>query len=277
MRKALAIVVSMIWFAGLLVGCGGKEEAAAKYTDGVYYAQGDNFDEKTGWKETVALKVESDKITSVNWNALNKSGGLDKKETSKQGLYGMKASGASSEWHEQAALAEAFLIEKQDPALIVLNDEGKTDAIAGVSVHINGLTTLAAKALAAGPVKAGAYKDGTYYAEGKAFDAKTGWKENATVTVVNGKIFAVQWNSTNKDGGTDKVTRSKSGEYGMKASGASSEWHEQAALAEQALLEQQDPAAIAVKEDGKTDAISGVSIHVGEFFTLVLEALGQAK
>lgn len=37
----------------------------------------------------------------------------------------MKAGGASSEWHEQAAKAEEFLIEKQDPAAITFDAEGK--------------------------------------------------------------------------------------------------------------------------------------------------------
>ncbi|MCL6459841.1 MAG: FMN-binding protein, partial [Gorillibacterium sp.] len=250
MKKTSALVLSMTLVAGLLAACGDKEAtesaspaatataqvtnsaapAEAKYADGVYYAQGDSFDVETGWKDTVALKVEGDKITAVNWNGLHKDGGIDKKETSVTGKYGMKAGGASSEWHEQAALAEAFLIDKQDPAAIVTNAEGKTDAIAGVSIHVAGLTTLATKALAAGPVEAGIYKDGTYHAEAKEFDAETGWKDNVTVTVVNGKIFAVLWNGLNKDGGIDKKETSVTGKYGMKAGGASSEWHEQTAL-----------------------------------------------
>lgn len=304
MKKASALLLSMTLMAGLLAACGGKEAASpspstapstapttaastapsnstapaeGKYADGVYYAEAANFDEKSGWKEVVGLKVEGGKITSINWNALNKDGGLDKKESSVEGKYGMKAGGAASEWHEQAALAEAYLIEKQDPAAVALKEDGKTDAITGVSVHVSGLTELAAKALAAGPVEAGPYKDGTYKAEGKEFDAKSGWKEQATVTVLNGKILAVQWNGVHKDGGTDKIERSKSGEYGMKAGGAASEWHEQAAATEKALLEKQDPKAIAVKEDGKTDAISGVSVHVSGFLGLVEEALAQAK
>ena len=58
---------------------------------------------------------------------------------------------------------------------------------------------------------------------------------------MNGNIVAASWNADHKDGGTDKVTRSIDGEYGMKAGGASSEWHEQALKDGAYLLETQDP------------------------------------
>ncbi|MNE53911.1 FMN-binding domain protein [compost metagenome] len=186
---------------------------------------------------------------------------------------------AQAEWHEQAAKMEQYLIEQQSVEGITLNDEGKTDAISGVSVGVDEFSALVGKALAAGPVEAGAYKDGNYHAEAAEFDANSGWKETVDITVINGKIAAVQWNGVHKDGGTDKVTRSKSGEYGMAAKGgAQAEWHEQALKAEQYLLEVQDPAAIAFNaEDGKTDAITGVSIHVNGFVELALKALETAK
>jgi len=63
----------------------------------------------------------------------------------------------------------------------------------------------------------------------------------------------------------------------MKAGGAQSEWHEQAALAEQYLLDKQDPASLTFNEEGKTDAISGVSIHLKSYYDLAAQALEQAK
>lgn len=172
---------------------------------------------------------------------------------------------------------EEYLVAQQSVEGLALNDEGRTDAVSGVSIHVNGFTELAAKALAAGPVEAGPYKDGSYHAEAADFDAKSGWKETVDVTVINGKIATVSWNGIHKDGGTDKVTRSKSGEYGMKNGGAQSEWHEQAYQAEQYLIEKQDPQAIVTAEDGKTDAISGVSIHVNGLVELATKALEGAK
>lgn len=309
MKKTLSLTLSVLFMLAILAGCGGgsSEEPAAPDTaaenpaandtnqepasedpapsdstgslqDGLYYAEGE-FDEKSGWKEIVALKVEGGNIVSANWNGLHKDGGLDKKTSSEKGIYGMKEkSGAQAEWHEQAIKMEEYLVANQSVNSLVLNDEGRTDAVSGVSIHIDGFTELVDKALAAGPVEAGPYKDGTYYAEADDFDAKSGWKETVTVTVINGKITTVSWNGLHKDGGTDKVTRSKDGEYGMKAAGAQAEWHEQAYQAEQYLIEKQDPQAIVYnEEDGKTDAISGVSIHVDGFVELAAKALEGAK
>jgi len=303
MKRKLGLVVPVVLIVllvgGLLAGCGKKEGAEASppasgtngssaptasaaatgdpqgYQDGLYYAEGE-YDAKSGWKDVVALKVEGGKIAAVNWNALHRDGGLDKKTSSERGIYGMMKAGAVAEWHEQAVKAEQYLLEKQDPKAIAVKDDGKTDAISGVSITVDGFVQLAEQALAAGTVEAGPYKDGTYYAEGAEFDAKSGWKENVTVTVVGGKIISVSWNATHKDGGTDKVTRSKDGEYGMLKGGAVSEWHEQAFKAEQYLLEKQDPKAIALREDGGTDAISGVSIHVNGFAGLAAQALESA-
>ncbi|GBF76173.1 hypothetical protein PA598K_04621 [Paenibacillus sp. 598K] len=302
MKKTwIGIVVSTLVLA-LLAGCGGANEPkdpasppaeqpatttpektvdneTTGLADGAYYAEGE-YSEKSGWKEVVALTVEGGKITKVDWNALYKDGGLDKKTSSKTGAYGMVANGnAQAEWDEQAAKMEAYLIAEQSADGLNLNDEGKTDAVSGVSIGVEGFSELVNKALAAGPTEVGPYKDGTYRAEAAEFAESSGWKENVTVTVINGKIAAVSWNGEHKDGGTDKVTRSASGEYGMVANGgAQAEWHEQAHNAEQYLLEVQDPAKIVYRaEDGKTDAIAGVSIHVNSFVELAQEALASAK
>src|SRR5690606_28677156 len=118
------------------------------------------------------------KMTSVNWNGLHKDGGLDKKTFSANGLYGMvQKGGAEAEWHEQAAKVEQYLLEKQDLAALNVTDDGATDAVSGVSIGVDEFTKLANAALAAGPVEAGPYKDGAYYAEGSAFDANSGWKD----------------------------------------------------------------------------------------------------
>lgn len=307
MKKTASILASLLLATSLLAGCGNNNAGdnnntaqpnppaaeqpanetatagetaveAGSYQDGVYYAEADEF--SNGWKEIVALKVEGGKIVDVEWNALPEAGGLDKKNFDKAGKYGMKEkAGAQAEWWEQVEKAEAYLLEVQDPAAIPYNEEdGKTDAIAGVSIHVNGLVELAQKALAAGPVEPGPYKDGTYYAEEEEF-GNSGWKYTATITVLNGNIVAADWNGVHKDGGDDKDTVSKNGEYGMvEKGGAQAEWHEQAALAEAYLLETQDPTAITyTTEQGHTDAIAGVSIHVVEFFELAEKALEGAK
>lgn len=298
MKKVGLLVLMFTLVAVIVAGCGGANNKtnegtantpatnntdtasnqAEGYADGSYYAEAAPK-EDSEWQEVIALDVENGKIVSVTWNALNKNGGLDKRTSSELGKYGMVAKGkAAAEWHEQAAELEKYLIEKQDPAAIAVNDDGKTDAVSGVSITASGFIQLADAALKAGPVERGAYKDGSYYAEADEFAEKSGWKETVNITVMNGNIVAASWNGLHKDGGTDKVERSVSGEYGMVANGnAAAEWHEQARSAEQFLLEKQDLAALTYDEGGYTDAVSGVSIHVNGFVELAAKALEDAK
>lgn len=299
MRKASILLCSALLF-GILAGCGsndgGNEAKQAntpvatensantnttapaeqgKYKDGVYFTKSAPDDK--GWSYYVTLKVEGGKITEAKWNGINDTVPVDKVTYSKEGKYGMKAGGASSEWHEQAEKTEKYLIEKQDPKAITLDEEGKTDAISGVSVHVNQFFELADQALTAGPVEAGPYKDGTYHVEGDKFDEKSGWKETADVVIAAGKIVKVNFSGVN-EAGEDKKQYSIDGKYGMKEKGgAQAEWHEQALKAEQYLVEKQDPAAVTFNEEGKTDAISGVSVSLKSYYDLAVKALEQAK
>jgi len=295
--KKVSVILSSVLLLGLLAGCGSSNEgnkeankatnaptqtenktnapaAEGKYQDGVYFAQGET-DKESGWRPFVKLTVAGGIITEAKWNATSATVPVDKVTFSEEGKYGMKAGGAQSEWHEQAAAVEKYLIEKQDPKDITL-DQGKTDAISGVSMHVSDFFTLADAALTAGPIQVGPYKDGNYHAEGAAFDEKSGWKETADLVIAAGKIVNVDFSGVNAKG-EDKKQNSIDGKYGMKAGGAQSEWHEQAALAEQYLLDKQDPASLTFNEEGKTDAISGVSIHLKSYYDLAAQALEQAK
>ncbi|MDR0269204.1 FMN-binding protein [Paenibacillus sp.] len=297
MNKKWSILLSGALMAGLLAGCGSDKDAdktatdstpaatetkdtagtksdSGSYKDGTYFAEG-AMDEKSGWQPYVVLTVESGKITQANWNYVSAKGGPDKKAADKAGNYGMKAAGGSSEWYEQAEKTEQFLIEKQDPAAIEVKGDGTTDAISGVSVHVKEFTSLAEQALSAGPAAPGSFKDGSYHAEGE-LDAKSGWKSTVDITVANGKIINAYFSGVNEKG-EDKQTVSKEGKYGMKAGGATAEWHEEAIKAQDYLIEKQDPAAITLKDDGTTDAISGVTIHIADYVTLAQKALDQAK
>lgn len=299
MKKLINLSLVFVLVLSLLAGCAGNEPAEepasneqenkettsnegsneeAKYEDGIYFAQEDDFSEKSGWKYFVTIEVKDGEIVSADWNGANIGAGLDKKTASKEGKYGMvENGGAQAPWHEQAEKAEKFLLENQDPTAIEYkDDEGHTDAISGVSIHVKEFFTLAKEALDNGPVGRGQYKDGAYHAEEKSFAEKSGWKYTVDLTVINGNIVAANWNGVHKDGGDDKDTKSMNGEYVMKEGGTP--WHEQAMEAEQFLIDSQDPTAIQYSDDeGHTDAISGVSIHVKEFFELAQEALADAK
>lgn len=303
-NKVLLLMMMMILTLALAVGCSQPaEEPAAEpaqpvaeapaedteeatemsedmmYADGTYFAMEDKFSENSGWKGAVVIEVKDGKFTSINWTGVSNKGGLDKKETSKNGGYPMVAAGgAQAEWYEQAAKVEAYLMETQDvKAITYKDDEGHTDAISGVSIHVNDFYALAEKALAAGPAERGMYKDGAYTAEEAAF--ANGWKGNVSITVFYGHIAAVNWNGTNEENPElDKKTASMEGQYPMvENAGAQAPWHEQAMKAEMHLLMTQDPTDINyIDDEGHTDSISGVSIHVNDFYKLVEEALKGA-
>lgn len=244
--------------------------------DGIYFASDDAFDAESGWKSVVTIEVAGGKITTVDWNGANIAAGKDKKTTSADGEYGMVEFGkASSEWHEQAALAEAYLIENQSLANLTTDAEGKTDAVTGVTIAVSDYTALVEKALAAGPVGTGKFVDGTFYAEEAAFNAENGWKENASFTVINGFVVAANWSGTSEATTKDKKTFSADGEYKMVEFGkAIAEWHEQAALVEGFLVDSQDFDAITLTDaDGHTDAVAGVSMKVLSFVDLAKQAL----
>jgi major membrane immunogen (membrane-anchored lipoprotein) len=289
-RLLVAVLIAALAFTAF--GCAKEEEAPAApaapapaetktalavgdYEDGIYFAQEDGFS-SSGWKYVATVVVEDGKIVDADWNGAHKSAGYAKKKVSKDGDYNMVAfGGAQAEWDVQAERAEAYLLEVQDPTAInYTDDEGHTDDISGVSIHVAEFFDLVEEALAAGPVGRGPYEDGHYYAAEPEFGS-SGWRYSADLTVINGYIVAANWNGAHREGGVDKKTSSATGEYGMVANGgAQSEWHVQAMAAEEFLIETQDPTAITYTDDaGHTDDIAGVSIHVVEFFNLAEKAL----
>lgn len=111
--------------------------------DGTYKAYENEFD--SGYRYFVEMKIENGKITSVNWDAEAEKGGKNKKQASKDGEYVMTEDGLL--WHEQAQLIENKLLETQKITSIEYDENGKTDAITGVSVSINSFAKLASQCL----------------------------------------------------------------------------------------------------------------------------------
>jgi len=249
-------------------------EPAGKYEDGIYYAMDEAFG-SSGWKYAVTITVEGGNIVDVDWNGVNVNAGIDKKTYDMAGRYNMvKFGGAQAEWYQQAEKAEAYLVKTQDPTAIAYTDaEGHTDDIAGVSIHVVEMFELAEKALAAGPVGVGMYEDGAYFAIADEYPS-SGWKEYVSLTVLNGRIAAVNWSAVNNKG-DDKKPYDKAGKYNMvKFGGAQAEWYQQAEKAEAHLIEIQNPTLVNyIDEEGHTDDFTGASIHVDAMFELALEAL----
>ena len=273
-KKSLFFIIILVALVSIFaVSC--SKEKAKTYSDGEYFAIEDEFP-ASGWKEYVALSVKGGKIVKVDWGGVNRNGD-DKKAYDKAGNYNMvKFGGAIGEWWEQAEKVEQHLIKTQDPAKIKYsNNDGNTDEISGVTISVNEFFTLADKALKAGPVKPGTYKDGGYYAIEAEFPS-SGWKAYVSLLVKNGNIVEVYWSGLN-DKGEDKKDYDKAGNYNMaKFGGAIADWWVQAERVEQHLLKSQDPAKIKYSNnDGNTDEISGVTITVDDFFNLANQALKQ--
>jgi len=272
MKKIIIAVLVL----GILLS--GMTFADVKAKDGVYFSQATEFG-KTGWKTQVIVEVKGGKIVKVNWNGVsNLPGAADKKSWSMAGKYGMEKAAKQGPWHKQAAAAEAWLLKTQDVTFNKFDKDGKTDAISGATLAVNEFFTMVNQALAGTAVPKGIYKtDGWYFVEQPAFDAKTGWKDSVLVTVVNGTVVDALWNGTNSDATKkSKLVEAIEGRYGMVAAAKNGEWNVQAAAVDAAIVKAQDPAKIAVKSDGTSDAISGASLHVTAV-GLAIEALKTAR
>jgi major membrane immunogen (membrane-anchored lipoprotein) len=247
----------------------------AKVKDGVYFAEMANFAPQ-GWKDQVILEVAKGKIVKAVWNGVsNISGAADKDSYAAAGKYGMiKASKIKSEWNTEAKTVADWLVKTQDINFTKIDASGHTDAISGATFTVSEFFQLAKEALASAPVPKGQYKDGWWYFENPTFD-KSGWKETMLVTVVNGSIVDALWNAIPKEASKkSKLVESQEGRYKMGAK--QGEWYVQSARLDAAIVKAGDPSKIVLKSDGKTDAVSGVTISANAV-TLAIEALKAAK
>lgn len=123
-------------------------------------------------------------------------------------------------------------------------------------------------------VSLGSVKDGYYFAQDDAFPSD-GWKNQAVLKVSGGKIIEATWNGvSNAAYAKDKMTQAAAGQYSMiKASKIKAEWDAQAKSTAAYLVSTQDVNFSKYGKDGKTDAISGASMSVSAFFTLVRKAI----
>ena len=113
--------------------------------------------------------------------------------------------------------------------------------------------------------------DGTY--EAKAAEASNGYTDQVTITVADGKITEVNWEAVAEDGSLKSVL-SENGEYVMTEDGPT--WAEQSKALADALIENQSLSFLNPNAEGKTDAVSGVSISVNGFISLAQQCLDQA-
>ena len=243
-----------------------EELKDAVLADGTYEAKGEPMD---GYTDQVSMTVKEGKITEVVWESVGEDGSK-KSVLSENGEYVMTEDGLT--WKEQAEAMVAALVENQSLEFANLNEQGKTDAVSGVSISVGGFVNLAEQCMkeAAGLTQTLALQDGTYEAKGTPAD---GYTDQVTMTVKEGKITEVAWESVGEDG-SKKSVLSENGEYVMTEDGLT--WKEQAEAMVAALVENQSLEFANLNEQGKTDAVSGVSISVGGFVNLAQQCMNQA-
>ncbi len=303
MKKLLTFLL-IIFMAGALVltGCGSDEPVAvenegqsesADYADGIYFVQEDGF-ASSGYKYFVVLTVENSAITDAYWGGTNIVPQGNKRTDSENGNYPMVAAGgAAADWHVQAEAAEVWLLENQDPAAFEEfytdeeghTDELQTDAGTQVSIHVSEFFSLAEKALASDPVPAGEYETPEDYVATAEFPAEdNGWSYKGEFIVVNGTIVDALFNAAfegefseetagyfniGADGNPNPESPSSKLEleeaYGMP-------WYAQANASADYVVSNQGFDVNYIDDEGHTDSISGVSIHVNEFEELFNKA-----
>ena len=243
-----------------------EELKDAVLADGTYEAKGEPMD---GYTDQVSMTVKDGKITEVVWESVGEDGSK-KSVLSENGEYVMTEDGLT--WKEQAEAMAAALVENQSLEFANLNEQGKTDAVSGVSISVGGFVNLAEQCMkeAAGLTQTLALQDGTYEVKGTPAD---GYTDQVSMTVKDGKITEVVWESVGEDG-SKKSVLSETGEYVMTEDGLT--WKEQAEAMAAALVENQSLEFANLNEQGKTDAVSGVSISVGGFVNLAQQCMNQA-
>ena len=242
---------------------------ATQLVDGTYEVKAKEA--SNGWTSQVSLTVAGGVITDVVWDAVNEAG--EKKSVqSMNGQYVMTDNGPT--WAEQAEALAAYVIENQTVDTLNLLDGGKTDTVASVSISITEFVDGVKECLelASGTTaQTLSLKDGTYDAVGKE---DHGWTSEVSVTVKDGKITNVVWDSVDANG-NKKSVQSMNGEYVMTDNGPT--WAEQAEALAAYVIENQSLSGITLNEEGKTDAVASVSIAITDFVDLVGNCLEQAS
>lgn len=128
-------------------------------------------------------------------------------------------------------------------------------------------------------VNNGDYKEGTYLG---TYTDDYGGSKNTAIAVVyvdsNGLIKSVYLDTTYVKDGVNTTKKALGNDYGMKVrSEAGKEWYEQVNLLESKVVEKQDISFIKLDENGKTDAVAGVTMKVDALYNALNNALKDAK
>lgn len=111
--------------------------------DGIYRVEADEVDGQ-GYLYMLTIKVENGSITSLVYDSMTKEGEY-KSYLSAVGEYIMTEDGLT--WKEQADALANYVMANQSIEGLTIDDNGKTDVVAGVSISIGNFLELTEKAL----------------------------------------------------------------------------------------------------------------------------------
>lgn len=139
-KQIIALTTATILSLGVFAGCSSKEEVAFK--DGTYTQKGQADDQ--GYADELTMEVKDGKIASIVWDCKGQDG-KGKSELSLAGQYKMTEDGLT--WDAQSKALSEHVVKEQSLEKLSVNDQGKTDAVTGVSINIQGFTGLVEKAM----------------------------------------------------------------------------------------------------------------------------------
>ncbi|KYH29577.1 MULTISPECIES: FMN-binding protein [Clostridium] len=152
-KKWLSVILATtVISAGLLAGCGSKQESGETNTqnqtqtedtaktesalkDGTYKAEAKDFDDK-GWKPFVEVEIKDGKIVAVNFDYTNKDGKFKSEDAEYNKKMEEKVKTGPAKYTKEL---EDSLVEKQDPEAV--------DTVAGATHSVENFKKLAGKAL----------------------------------------------------------------------------------------------------------------------------------
>lgn len=139
MKKYFGLIACLLLSLFVFTGCEKVENG--NYKEGTYFgAYEDNYGGSKSMATAVVYVDQNGMIKSVFLDTVYKKGDVLTTKKTLKDEYGMKPnSEVSKEWYEQVNLIETKVIENQDISFIKLNEDGKTDTIAGVTMKVNAL------------------------------------------------------------------------------------------------------------------------------------------
>lgn len=114
--------------------------------------------------------------------------------------------------------------------------------------------------------------DGTFYARSEKASAD-GYVDYCEIVVKGGRIVSCSWDGEDESTHKTRSEDSISGDY--KSNGDI--WAEQAYRVAKHMVLVQDPVKLAMKSDGKTEIIDGVTIDISMFVSLVGECIDNSR